>query len=187
MKYYINENSDFLMHHGIKGQKWGERRFQNEDGTLTPEGKARYQKYVQEFGKATADRLMKSQAAGKTEKQAFRSEGRRRQQGVGGKRFGVRAAGVGIGGVAGKAAGLGIAGITDTILRSKEKDGLDLDMYNTLSNYTSLAGSILGSVIADKKFGQKLSSTYDGYSKYEASQKGIYDFYKKARNFQKQN
>lgn len=30
------------MHHGIKGQKWGVRRFQNEDGTLTAEGKARY-------------------------------------------------------------------------------------------------------------------------------------------------
>ena len=27
---------------GIKGQKWGIRRFQNEDGTLTEEGKRRY-------------------------------------------------------------------------------------------------------------------------------------------------
>lgn len=31
-----------LYHHGIQGQKWGIRRFQNEDGTLTPEGKLRY-------------------------------------------------------------------------------------------------------------------------------------------------
>lgn len=31
-----------LYHHGIKGQKWGIRRFQNEDGTLTDAGKARY-------------------------------------------------------------------------------------------------------------------------------------------------
>lgn len=31
-----------LCHHGIKGQKWGVRRFQNEDGTLTLEGKAHY-------------------------------------------------------------------------------------------------------------------------------------------------
>lgn len=30
------------MHYGIKGQKWGVRRFQNEDGSLTAEGKARY-------------------------------------------------------------------------------------------------------------------------------------------------
>lgn len=33
-----------LMHHGIQGQKWGVRRFTNEDGTLTPEGKKRYSK-----------------------------------------------------------------------------------------------------------------------------------------------
>lgn len=30
-----------LYHHGIKGQKWGVRRFQNEDGTLTSAGKKR--------------------------------------------------------------------------------------------------------------------------------------------------
>lgn len=31
-----------LYHHGIKGQKWGIRRFQNSDGTLTAEGIQRY-------------------------------------------------------------------------------------------------------------------------------------------------
>lgn len=31
-----------LYHSGIKGMKWGVRRFQNEDGTLTEAGKARY-------------------------------------------------------------------------------------------------------------------------------------------------
>lgn len=31
-----------LYHHGIKGQKWGVRRFQNKDGTLTKEGLKRY-------------------------------------------------------------------------------------------------------------------------------------------------
>lgn len=30
-----------LYHHGIKGQKWGVRRFQNKDGTLTAEGRKR--------------------------------------------------------------------------------------------------------------------------------------------------
>lgn len=34
-----------LYHHGIKGQKWGIRRYQNPDGTLTAEGKARLEKY----------------------------------------------------------------------------------------------------------------------------------------------
>ena len=38
--YRVNSNE--LYHHGIKGQKWGVRRFQNKDGTLTPDGKKRY-------------------------------------------------------------------------------------------------------------------------------------------------
>ena len=33
-----------LYHHGIKGQKWGVRRYQNYDRTLTSSGKARYSK-----------------------------------------------------------------------------------------------------------------------------------------------
>lgn len=42
MGYYYICNGDVLYHHGIKGQKWGRRRFQNEDGSLTPAGKERY-------------------------------------------------------------------------------------------------------------------------------------------------
>jgi len=34
--------TDELYHHGIKGQKWGIRRFRNDDGSLTAAGKARY-------------------------------------------------------------------------------------------------------------------------------------------------
>lgn len=32
----------YLAHHGIKGQKWGVRKYQNADGSLTPEGRKRY-------------------------------------------------------------------------------------------------------------------------------------------------
>lgn len=38
-----DEFDRMLAHHGIKGQKWGIRRFQNLDGSLTPRGKKRYQ------------------------------------------------------------------------------------------------------------------------------------------------
>ena len=34
----------YLAHHGILGQKWGVRRFENEDGSLTEAGKQRYGK-----------------------------------------------------------------------------------------------------------------------------------------------
>lgn len=43
--------TDFLMHHGIKGQKWGVRRFQNSDGSLTREGQKRYNGYFTKTGK----------------------------------------------------------------------------------------------------------------------------------------
>lgn len=46
MIYSINGqkfDSDFLEHHGILGQKWGVRRFQNKDGSYTEAGKQRRQ------------------------------------------------------------------------------------------------------------------------------------------------
>ena len=33
------EQYEYLAHHGIKGQKWGVRRFQNNDGSYTFAGK----------------------------------------------------------------------------------------------------------------------------------------------------
>lgn len=35
------EYQDYLCHHGVKGMKWGVRRYQNKDGSLTAAGKKR--------------------------------------------------------------------------------------------------------------------------------------------------
>ena len=50
--YYNIVYSDELAHHGIKGQKWGVRRFQNSDGSLTDAGKKHQAKvYARQLNK----------------------------------------------------------------------------------------------------------------------------------------
>lgn len=40
--YASDYGQTYLAHHGIEGQEWGRRRWQNKDGSLTPEGRKRY-------------------------------------------------------------------------------------------------------------------------------------------------
>lgn len=49
---------DYLEHHGILGMKWGIRRYQNEDGSLTPEGERRYREtgYGERSSRTLTDR-----------------------------------------------------------------------------------------------------------------------------------
>ena len=53
--YNNYEYPNYLYHHGIKGMKWGVRRFQKKDGTLTSEGKKRYVQEVSDNSQEQAD------------------------------------------------------------------------------------------------------------------------------------
>lgn len=59
---------DELYHHGIKGQKRGIRRYQNEDGSLTPEGLIRYGRSNRALARGLND----------ASKQTFRAENKMR-------------------------------------------------------------------------------------------------------------
>lgn len=50
---YYEGNSE-LYHHGIKGMKWGVRRYQNFDGSYTQAGVKRYQKSMDEYDRKEA-------------------------------------------------------------------------------------------------------------------------------------
>ena len=52
-----------LYHHGIKGQKWGIRRYQNADGTLSEEGQKRYNKFKENINKQADDSINKGAEA----------------------------------------------------------------------------------------------------------------------------
>lgn len=50
-----------LTHWGIKGQKWGVRRYQNKNGSLTPAGKKRYSdEYHEDYKKAHQPKSVKT-------------------------------------------------------------------------------------------------------------------------------
>lgn len=56
-------SEDYLAHHGIKGQKWGVRRFQNPDGSLTPDGQKRYNSSSAANAAKSLNRIDKERAA----------------------------------------------------------------------------------------------------------------------------
>lgn len=76
-----------LIHHGIKGQKWGVRRYENPDGSLTPAGKKRYDKYhtsdgqlnekgLKKFGDEDLFRMSRSDRIKEARKKAMKLDGK---------------------------------------------------------------------------------------------------------------
>ena len=71
MWQYIDYSPE-LYHHGILGQKWGVRRFQYADGTLTPAGRKRYR--VDSEGNLVEKTKQERKADAKAEKKAKAEE-----------------------------------------------------------------------------------------------------------------
>ena len=74
-----------LQHYGVLGQKWGMRRYQNKDGSLTPAGQKHYEKtgeygyhYKSHATKKYEKKAKKAEAKGQTEKAAkFKNRAKR--------------------------------------------------------------------------------------------------------------
>lgn len=64
-------HTDELYHWGIKGMKWGVRRFQNKDGSLTPAGRKRYSDDVVSAKNSVAEAKVARKAASKEYSKAF--------------------------------------------------------------------------------------------------------------------
>lgn len=54
----MQNNINELYHHGVPGQKWGVRRYQNADGSLTPEGRRKAEKLANKYAKITGKKLI---------------------------------------------------------------------------------------------------------------------------------
>lgn len=56
----MENNPNDLYHHGILGQKWGVRRYQNKDGSLTSAGKKHVDKLKAEYTELTGKQMRRS-------------------------------------------------------------------------------------------------------------------------------
>lgn len=54
-----NKVEEIIKHHGVKGQRWGIRRYQNADGSLTAAGRKRVNKMKEEYTQLTGKRLIR--------------------------------------------------------------------------------------------------------------------------------
>lgn len=68
----MDEYTNYLVHHGIKGQRWGVRRFQNPDGSLTSAGRSKYGVGPKKKSSGKKQTRSERRAAKKKAKEEFR-------------------------------------------------------------------------------------------------------------------
>lgn len=128
-----------LMHHGILGMKWGVRRYQRKDGSLTSAGKSRYsdsQRIRDEkiYGKKAAKRIEKRVASGEGIQSARHDEAVRSSSKPGKRRIAI--------GVAKGVAGAGLTGAAVLAMTGKGPAGKALKgiANSTVGTITSSLG-----------------------------------------------
>lgn len=152
---------EYLIHYGIEGQKWGQRRYQYEDGSLTPAGKERYSReqwYRDKgvYGRSGANRIQRKVERGQSVSGARSEEAAR----INGARSGAQIAGK-IGSVAGGLGGVVAAYKYGDAIVGKLNLPADVAAVakGTIMAGAATAGSLLGS-----KLGKASVMSISGYS-----------------------
>jgi hypothetical protein len=156
-----------LVHHGIKGQKWGERNYQYEDGSLTPEGKSRYNKNYsdsqrlqdnQHYGKGGVNRINKHMNEGYNLKTARSMEAERINAAR--KRAGVTRS---VGRTAGQIAGIVAGYKAARAIINKRGLGDNLIANFAITSIAVNGGKAVGSVLGEYG-GEAIGMLSAGYS-----------------------
>lgn len=160
--------ADYLCHHGIKGMKWGVRRFQNKDGSLTPEGQKRYsdeqyRRDEQIYGRLGARRIQRNvekhgdSVSGARSVEARRLKSARMRAQIGGQ------VGAGVGAGVGMIVGLGSGRIARDILREHGNIDIDDATVTALAGIGASTFGALGSTLG-RHVGRGTTMLSSGYS-----------------------
>lgn len=159
----------YLAHHGIKGQKWGVRRFQKEDGSLTSAGKERYsseqyRRDVSVYGRSGAKRIQKRvekkgmSVSGARSDEARRINSARRRALVGGQ------IGAGVGMAVGGVGGLMASRYVNRFL---SKHGNDIFNEPSIQSSIAMATAATSAKVAEtlgREGGRAIGMLSGGYS-----------------------